>query len=147
MKVLVVVGGGREHALAWKFAQSPRVTEVIVAPGNAGTALEPKCRNAAVAATDVAGLIGLARAERAALTVVGPEGPLVAGIVDAFEAAGLPCFGPRKAAARLEGSKRFTKEFLVRHRIPTARYAAFTRETFDAGAIRAQRPPIVVKAD
>ena len=147
MKVLVIGGGGREHALAWKLAQSPRATEVIVAPGNAGTALEPKCRNAAVAATDVAGLVALARAEGAGLTVVGPEGPLVAGVVDAFEAAGLPCFGPRKLAARLEGSKQFTKEFLVRHGIPTARYAAFTRETFDPAAIRAQRAPIVVKAD
>ena len=147
MKVLVIGGGGREHALAWKLAQSPRVTEVIVAPGNAGTALEPKCRNAAVAATDVDGLVALARAEGAGLTVVGPEGPLVAGVVDAFIAAGLPCFGPRKLAARLEGSKQFTKEFLERHGIPTARYAAFTRETFDPAAIRAQRPPIVVKAD
>ena len=147
MKVLVIGGGGREHALAWKIAQSPRVTEVIVAPGNAGTALEPKCRNAAVAVTDVNGLVALARAEGAGLTVVGPEGPLVAGVVDAFEAAGLPCFGPRKLAARLEGSKQFTKEFLVRHGIPTARYAAFTRETFDPAAIRAQRPPIVVKAN
>jgi phosphoribosylamine--glycine ligase len=120
---------------------------VIVAPGNAGTELEPKCRNAAVAVTDVTGLVALARAHGAGLTVVGPGGPLVAGVVDAFEAAGLPCFGPRKLAARLEGSKQFTKEFLVRHGIPTARYAAFTRETFDPAAIRAQRPPIVVKAD
>jgi phosphoribosylamine---glycine ligase len=147
VKVLVIGGGGREHALAWKLAQSPRVTEVIVAPGNAGTALEPKCRNAAVAATDVARLVTLARIEGAGLTIVGPEGPLVAGVVDAFEAAGLACFGPRKLAARLEGSKQFTKEFLVRHGIPTARYAAFTHETFDPAAIRAQRPPIVVKAD
>jgi phosphoribosylamine---glycine ligase len=147
MKVLVIGGGGREHALAWKLAQSPRVAEVIVAPGNAGTALEPKCRNAAVPASDVAGLVALAKTERAGLTVVGPEGPLVAGIVDAFEAAGLPCFGPRKDRARLEGSKQFAKEFLVRHGVPTARYAAFTRETFDPAAIRAQRPPIVVKAD
>ena len=147
MKVLVIGGGGREHALAWKLAQSPRVAEVVVAPGNAGTALEPKCRNVAVPATDVAGLVALAKAECAGLTVVGPEGPLVAGVVDAFEAAGLPCFGPRKDRARLEGSKRFTKEFLVRHGIPTARYAAFTRENFDPAAIRAQHPPIVVKAD
>src|SRR6185503_14851848 len=147
MKVLVVGGGGREHALAWKIAESPRVAEVIVAPGNAGTALEPKCRNAAVAAADIAGLVSLARDEHAALTVIGPEAPLVAGIVDAFEDAGLACFGPRQAAARLEGSKQFTKEFLVRHRIPTASYAAFTRESFDPAAIRAQRPPIVVKAD
>ena len=147
MKVLVIGGGGREHALAWKLAQSPRTAEVVVAPGNAGTALEPKCRTAAVPATDVAGLVALARSEGAGLTVVGPEGPLVAGVVDAFEAAGLPCFGPHKDRARLEGSKQFTKEFLVRHGIPTARYAAFTRETFDPAAIRAQRPPIVVKAD
>ena len=147
MKVLVIGGGGREHALAWKFAQSPRVAEVIVAPGNAGTATEPKCRNAAVATMDIRGLVALARAERVRLTVVGPEGPLVFGVVDAFEAAGLPCFGPKRLAARLEGSKQFTKEFLTRHRIPTARYAAFTRETFDPAAIRAQRAPIVVKAD
>ena len=147
MKVLVIGGGGREHALAWKFAQSPRVSEVLVAPGNAGTATEHRCRNAPVAAMDIAGLVALARDERVALTVVGPEGPLVAGVVDAFEAAGLACFGPRRLAARLEGSKRFTKEFLTRHRIPTARYAAFTEATFDPDAIRVQRPPIVVKAD
>ena len=147
MKILVIGGGGREHALAWKLAQSPRVTEVLVSPGNAGTALEPKCRNAPVTATDIAGLVALARAEGIGLTVVGPEGPLVAGVVDAFAAAGLACFGPGKLAARLEGSKQFTKEFLVRHRIPTAGYAAFTRETFHPAAIRAQRPPIVVKAD
>jgi phosphoribosylamine--glycine ligase len=147
MKVLVIGGGGREHALAWKLAQSPRVSEVLVAPGNAGTATEPKCRNAAVGAMDVPGLVALARTEGVALTVVGPEGPLVAGVVDAFAAAGLACFGPGRLAARLEGSKQFTKEFLVRHGIPTARYAAFTQETFDPAAIRAQRPPIVVKAD
>ncbi len=147
MKVLVIGGGGREHALAWKLAQSSRVSEVVVAPGNAGTAIEPKCRNAPVAAADVAGLVALARREGIGLTIVGPEGPLVAGVVDEFAAAGLACFGPGRLAARLEGSKQFTKEFLVRHRIPTARYAAFTRETFDPAAIRAQRPPIVVKAD
>ena len=147
MRVLVIGGGGREHALAWKLAQSPRVSEVLVAPGNAGTALEPRCRNVQVPAADVAGLVALARAEAVGLTVVGPEGPLVAGVVDAFAAAGLACFGPGKLAARLEGSKQFCKEFLVRHRIPTARYAAFTRETFDPAAVRAQRPPIVVKAD
>jgi phosphoribosylamine--glycine ligase len=147
MKVLAIGGGGREHALAWKLAQSPRVAEVIVSPGNAGTALEPKCRNAPVHATDVAGLVALAKSERAGLTIVGPEGPLVAGVVDAFEATGLPCFGPRRDRARLEGSKQFAKEFLTRHGIPTARYAAFTRDSFDPGAIRAQRPPIVVKAD
>jgi phosphoribosylamine--glycine ligase len=147
MKLLVIGGGGREHALAWKLAQSPRVSEVLVAPGNAGTATEPKCRNAAVAATDIAGLVALARFEQIDLTVVGPEGPLVAGVVDAFKAAGLACFGPSRAAAQLEGSKRYTKEFLARHGIPSARYSVFTSETFDPAVIRAQRPPIVVKAD
>ncbi|MGH8130677.1 MAG: phosphoribosylamine--glycine ligase [Steroidobacteraceae bacterium] len=147
MKVLVIGGGGREHALAWKLAQSPRVSEVLVAPGNAGTAIEGKCRNAPVRAMDIPGLVALARAEGIELTVVGPEGPLVAGVVDAFETAALPCFGPSRLAARLEGSKQFTKEFLARHGIPTARHAPFTRETFDPRAIRAQRPPIVVKAD
>ncbi|MBX3702898.1 MAG: phosphoribosylamine--glycine ligase [Steroidobacteraceae bacterium] len=147
MKVLVIGGGGREHALAWKLAQSPRISEVLVAPGNAGTATEPKCRNVAVPAADVSGLVALARSEGIGLTVVGPEGPLVAGVVDAFEAAGLACFGPKQAAARLEGSKLFTKEFLARHRIPSARYSAFTRADFDPAVIRGQRPPIVVKAD
>jgi phosphoribosylamine--glycine ligase len=147
VKVLVIGGGGREHALAWKLAQSPRVSEVLVAPGNAGTATEPKCRNAPVAATDIAGLVALARTEDIRLTVVGPEGPLVAGVVDTFKAAGLACFGPSRAAAQLEGSKRYTKDFLVRHGIPSARYAVFTNENFDPAGIRAQRPPIVVKAD
>ncbi len=147
MRVLVIGSGGREHALAWKFAQSPRVFEVLVAPGNAGTAIEKKCRNVPVSAMDVAGLVALARVKRVDLTVVGPEGPLVAGVVDAFESAALACFGPRRLAARLEGSKQFTKEFLKRHGIPTARYAAFTQANFDPIVIRAQRPPIVVKAD
>jgi phosphoribosylamine--glycine ligase len=147
LKVLVIGGGGREHALAWKLAQSPRVREVLVAPGNAGTAAEEKCRNVAVAPTDIPALVALAGMEDIRLTVVGPEAPLVVGVVDAFEAAGLPCFGPKRAAARLEGSKRFAKEFLARHRIPSARYAAFTRENFDPAAIAAQHPPIVVKAD
>jgi phosphoribosylamine--glycine ligase len=147
VKALVIGGGGREHALAWKLAQSARVAEVLVAPGNAGTATEPKCRNVPVPAGDIPALVALARDERAGLTIVGPEGPLVAGIVDAFRAAGLPCFGPLQAAARLEGSKRFSKEFLARHRIPSARYQAFTRENFDPAGVRLQRPPIVVKAD
>ena len=147
MKILVIGGGGREHALAWKLAQSPRVSGVLVAPGNAGTATEPKCRNVAVAAMDIPGLVALASAEGVALTIVGPEGPLVAGVIDAFAEAGLACFGPRRLAARLEGSKQFTKEFLARHGIPTARYAAFTKATFDPAMIRAQHPPIVVKAD
>lgn len=147
IKVMVIGGGGREHALAWKLAQSPRVSEVLIAPGNAGTATEPKCRNVAVAATDIAGLVALARSEDIDLALVGPEGPLVAGVVDAFKAAGLACFGPSKAAAQLEGSKRYTKEFLARHGIPSARYSVFTSETFDPAVIRRQRPPIVVKAD
>ena len=147
MKVMVLGGGGREHALAWKLAQSPRVSEVLVAPGNPGTAAEPKCRNVAVAADDVAGLVAIARAEGVALTIVGPEQPLVIGVVDAFAAAGLRCFGPRQAAAQLEGSKAFTKRFLERHHIPTAAYGVFTRANFDAAWVRAQRAPLVVKAD
>ncbi len=146
MKVLIVGSGGREHALAWKCAASPRVTEVLVAPGNAGTAREPKVRNVAVQATDIAGLIGIARAEGIGLTIVGPEGPLVAGIVDAFEREGLRCFGPRHAPARLEGSKAFAKEFLRRHRIPTAASITVTRDSFDPERVRRQRTPIVVKA-
>jgi phosphoribosylamine--glycine ligase len=146
MRVLIVGGGGREHALAWKCACAARVTEVLVAPGNAGTAAEPKLRNVAVAAEDIAGLVRLAARERVDLTVVGPEGPLVAGIVDAFAAAGLPCFGPRRSCAQLEGSKAFTKDFLQRHAIPTARSATFTRESFDAAWVRAQPTPLVVKA-
>ena len=117
MKILVIGSGGREHALAWKLAQSARVDEVIVAPGNAGTATEGKCRNADVAATDIDGLLALARDEGVALTVVGPEGPLVAGIVDRFRCAGLDCFGPRRVASQLEGSKAFAKDFLARHGI------------------------------
>jgi phosphoribosylamine--glycine ligase len=147
MKVMVIGGGGREHALAWKLAQSPRVSEVLVAPGNPGTAAEPKCRNVAVAADDVPGLVAIAGAEGVALTIVGPEQPLVIGVVDAFAAAGLRCFGPRQAAAQLEGSKAFTKRFLERHHIPTAAYGVFTRANFDAAWVRAQRAPLVVKAD
>jgi phosphoribosylamine--glycine ligase len=147
MKVLVIGSGGREHALAWKVAQSPRVTEVHVAPGNAGTALEPRVRNVDVAAEDVPGLLRHALAERIDLTIVGPEGPLVLGVCDAFAAAGLRCFGPSRSAAQLEGSKAFTKDFLRRHGIPTAAYGTFTRETFDPGWVCAQRAPLVVKAD
>jgi phosphoribosylamine--glycine ligase len=146
MRVLVVGGGGREHALAWKCASSPRVTEVLVAPGNAGTATERKVRNVKVGAEDVTGLVALARAEQVDLTIIGPEAPLVLGVVDEFEKAGLKCFGPRRAPAQLEGSKAFTKEFLRRHNIPTAGYATFTRETFDREWVRRQRTPIVVKA-
>jgi len=147
MRVLVIGGGGREHALAWKAAQSPRVTEVFVAPGNPGTAREPKTQNVDVAADDVDGLVRFAAGARIDLTIVGPEAPLVLGVTDAFARAGLACFGPSRLAARLEGSKAFTKDFLSRHRIPTAAYATFTRATFDAGWVRRQRAPLVVKAD
>ena len=147
MKVLIIGSGGREHALAWKCAQSPRVTQVIVAPGNAGTALEPKVRSVAIPADHTDVLLEFAIREDIALTIVGPEGPLVSGIVDRFAAAGRACFGPSRAAARLEGSKAFTKEFLRRHRIPTASYATFDKDTFDPAYIRAQRLPLVVKAD
>ena len=146
MKVLIVGNGGREHALAWRCAASAAVSEVLVAPGNAGTATEPKVRNAAVAAADIAGLIALARVEGVALTIIGPETPLVCGVVDAFQAAGLACFGPSRACAQLEGSKAFAKEFLRRHGIPTALYRSFTRADFDAAWLRAQRTPIVIKA-
>jgi len=147
VKVLVIGGGGREHALAWKLAQSARVSEVLVAPGNAGTATEPRCRNVEVAADDVPGLLKLAQTEGVGFTVVGPEGPLAGGVVDAFNAAGLRVFGPTREAAQLESSKAFTKDFLARHRIPTAQYRVFT-ETAPALEYVAQRgAPIVVKAD
>lgn len=147
MKVLIIGGGGREHALAWKAAQSPLVDEVFVAPGNAGTAGEPKLRNVAIAATDSEALVALARREKAGLTIVGPEQPLVAGIVNRFEAAGLLCFGPSSAAAQLEGSKAFTKSFLERHGIPTAAYASFTEAAPALAWLRHQSLPIVIKAD
>ncbi|MCE7951372.1 MAG: phosphoribosylamine--glycine ligase [Xanthomonadales bacterium PRO7] len=147
MKVLVIGSGGREHALAWKIRQSPRVSEVIVAPGNAGTAAEYGVRNATVAMHDLDGLLQLAKVENVALTVVGPEVPLVAGIVDRFRGEGLRCFGPRRLAAQLEGSKTFAKEFLVRHNIPTARHAAFDRIEPALAHVRAHGAPIVIKAD
>jgi phosphoribosylamine---glycine ligase len=147
MRILIVGGGGREHALAWKCAQSQRVQHVYVAPGNAGTALEPNVTNVDIAADDIDALLAFAIREDIELTIVGPEGPLVAGIVDRFAAVEQRCFGPSRAAARLEGSKAFTKEFLSRHRIPTASFATFTAASFDAGYVRAQRLPLVVKAD
>lgn len=147
MKVLVVGSGGREHALAWKLAQSPRVEEVIVAPGNAGTAREPGMRNAAVAVDDIAGLLALARDNAVGLTVIGPEGPLAAGIVDRFTDAGLRCFGPRADAAQLEASKAFSKDFLARHRIPTADYGVFEALEPALAWLRQRGAPIVVKAD
>jgi phosphoribosylamine--glycine ligase len=147
MKVLVIGSGGREHALAWKLAQSSRVEEVIVAPGNAGTATEPRCRNADVAATDIPGLLALVAAEGIAVTVVGPEAPLVKGVVDAFRAAGLRIFGPTAAAAQLEGSKAFAKDFLARHRIPTGYYAVFEDVELALQHVRDHGAPIVIKAD
>jgi phosphoribosylamine---glycine ligase len=147
MKVLIVGGGGREHALAWKCASSDRVHQVFVAPGNAGTAMEPKVLNVDVAADDIDGLLKFAIDEDIELTIIGPEGPLVAGIVDRFRAADRRCFGPSAKAARLEGSKAFTKDFLNRHRIPTASFATFTAANFDESYVRTQRLPLVVKAD
>ncbi|MDE2083792.1 MAG: phosphoribosylamine--glycine ligase [Xanthomonadaceae bacterium] len=147
MKVLVIGSGGREHALAWKLKQSPRVSEVIVAPGNAGTATEFGVRNVGVAMHDIDGLLSVANAENVALTVVGPEVPLVAGVVDRFRGAGLRCFGPRKLAAQLEGSKTFAKDFLVRHNIPTARHAAFDQLKPALAHVRTHGAPIVIKAD
>jgi len=144
MNILVVGGGGREHALAWKLAQSPRVAKVFVAPGNAGTAREPGLAN--VALTAIPELVAFAR-EHSAFTVVGPEAPLAAGIVDAFRAAGLPIFGPTQAAAQLESSKDFAKAFMARHGIPTARYATFTDAAAAHRHVDAEGAPIVVKAD
>jgi len=147
MKLLLIGAGGREHALAWKLAQSPRVHEIIVAPGNAGTSNEPKCRNAAVSVDHLDGLLALAQAERIDLTIVGPEVPLVAGIVDRFERCGLRIFGPTAAAAQLEGSKAFAKAFLQRHRIPTAAYAVHTEVESALDDVRARGAPVVIKAD
>ncbi len=147
MKVLVIGNGGREHALAWKAAQSPLVSTVFVAPGNAGTALEPTLQNVAVSATDIAGLLSFAQNEKIDLTIVGPEAPLVIGVVDAFQAAGLKIFGPTQGAAQLEGSKAFTKDFLARHNIPTAEYENFTEVEPALDYLRKKGAPIVIKAD
>ncbi|MDR2871737.1 MAG: phosphoribosylamine--glycine ligase, partial [Xanthomonadaceae bacterium] len=144
MKLLVIGSGGREHALAWKLAQSPRVDQVFVAPGNAGTATEHKCCNAAVSATDIDGLLDLVRRESIAITVVGPEAPLVAGVVDRFCSEGLFIFGPSAAAAQLEGSKAFAKDFLARHGIPTAFYRVFTEVEPALSYIAEKGAPIVV---
>jgi phosphoribosylamine--glycine ligase len=147
VKVLVVGGGGREHALAWKIAQSKRVAEVIVAPGNAGTALEPRVRNVPVAADDVEALLAVAKDQHVGLTVVGPEAPLAAGIVDRFVGVGQRCFGPRRSAAQLESSKRFAKEFMVRHGIPTARHESFTDFEELKAYVEGHGAPVVIKAD
>ena len=147
MTVLVVGGGGREHALAWKAAQSPLVSRVLVAPGNAGTAAEPGVENVGVGAEDVDALLALATHEQVDLAIVGPEAPLVAGIVDRFREAGLRIFGPTAAAARLEGSKAFCKDFLARHDIPTARYGSFEDIAEARRFIVELGAPLVVKAD
>lgn len=147
MKLLVVGSGGREHALAWKLSQSPKADLVYVAPGNAGTALEPGVENVDIAADDIEGLLAFAGKENIGLTVVGPEAPLVEGIVDAFMSAGQRCFGPTKAAAQLEGSKTFTKDFLARHQIPTAGYQSFTEIDPALNYLQEKGAPIVVKAD
>ena len=147
MKILVIGSGGREHALAWKLAQSPRVERVYVAPGNAGTAHEKKCQNLRVAADNLNGLLDFALGQGIALTVVGPEQPLVAGIVDVFVQAGLKCFGPTQAAAQLEGSKAFAKDFLARHNIPTAGYRTFTAVETALKHLHERGAPVVIKAD
>ena len=149
MNILVIGNGGREHALAWKLAQSPKVTAVFIAPGNPGSASEAKCQNVPIAATDVSALVTFAQANAIALTVVGPEAPLAVGIVDAFRAADLPIFGPTKAAAQLESSKAFAKDFMARHHIPTAFYRVFNGEEQAQALtyVREQGAPIVLKAD
>lgn len=147
MKILVIGNGGREHALAWKAVQSPLAETVFVAPGNAGTALEPALQNVAISATDVPALLEFARREKIDLTIVGPEAPLVIGIVDAFREAGLAIFGPTQAAAQLEGSKAFTKDFLARHQIPSAEYQNFTEVEPALAYLREKGAPIVIKAD
>ena len=147
MKILIIGGGGREHALAWKTAHSSLVEKVFVAPGNAGTALEPKVENVPIAAESIAQLLDFSLKKSIDLTIVGPETPLVMGIVDRFQAAGLRCFGPAQKAAQLEGSKAFAKAFLSRHRIPTAQYAEFTEFEPALAYLRAHSLPLVIKAD
>ncbi|MEM6162668.1 phosphoribosylamine--glycine ligase [Erwinia sp. P6884] len=147
MKILVIGNGGREHALAWKASLSPLAETVFVAPGNAGTALEPTLQNVDISATDIPALLSFAQNEKIDLTIVGPEAPLVMGVVDAFRAAGLKIFGPTQAAAQLEGSKAFTKDFLARHNIPSADYQNFTEVEPALAWTRSKGAPIVIKAD
>ncbi|NLQ18379.1 phosphoribosylamine--glycine ligase [Marinomonas sp. M1K-6] len=147
MKVLIIGNGGREHALAWKTAESSQVEKVFVAPGNAGSATEHKVENVNIGVTDIAALVAFAKRENIDLTIVGPEAPLVIGVVDAFEKEGLAIFGPTAAAAQLEGSKAFTKDFLARHNIPTAAYGNFTEIEPAVAYIKQHGAPIVVKAD
>ena len=147
MRILVIGNGGREHALAWRFAESSSVERVFIAPGNPGTALEAKCENVAIGVMDFDALTAFAGSQSIDLTVVGPEAPLVAGIKEAFDAKGLLCLAPSQAASRLEGSKRFAKEFMVRHQIPTASFEAFTTPGPAKQFARALGVPLVVKAD
>ncbi len=146
MNVLIIGSGGREHALAWKVAQDERVAKVFVAPGNAGTAIEAKCENVAIDVLELDKLVAFARAN-VSLTIVGPEAPLVAGVVDRFRENDLPCFGPTAGAAQLEGSKAFTKDFLARHQIPTANYQNFTEIEPALAYLQTTGAPIVIKAD
>tara|TARA_B100001057_G_scaffold77176_1_gene71954 strand:- start:3425 stop:4711 length:1287 start_codon:yes stop_codon:yes gene_type:complete len=147
MNILVIGSGGREHALAWKCAQADQVNNVFVAPGNAGTSREPKTKNITIDVLDFSALAQFAEENEVSLTIVGPEAPLVEGIVDFFQGKGLPCFGPSKVAAQLEGSKAFTKEFLKRHSIPTAAFETFTDTASAISYVRTRGTPIVVKAD
>jgi len=147
MNVLIIGGGGREHALAWQASKNRGVQKIFVAPGNAGTALENKTENVAIDVMDIEGLLAFAKSHKVDLTIVGPEAPLVAGVVDLFRAADMDIFGPTQGAAQLEGSKAFAKDFLKRHGIPTATYEAFTEVAPAIAYIKAQGAPIVVKAD
>ena len=147
MNVLIIGAGGREHALGWKVAQNPNVETIFIAPGNAGTALEPKLENVNIGVEDIDALVNFAKENSIELTIVGPEAPLVIGVVDAFQSEGLAIFGPTQGAAQLEGSKAFTKDFLARHKIPTAAYANFTEIEPALAYVREQGAPIVVKAD
>ncbi len=150
MKLLVIGSGGREHALAWKLLQSPRVQKVFVAPGNGGTATVPGLENLPIGGTsaaDFAALMAFCGREKIAFTVVGPEAPLAAGVVDAFRAAGLKIFGPTQAAAQLESSKDYAKQFMARHGIPTAKFATFTDAAQAHAYLDAEGAPIVIKAD
>jgi phosphoribosylamine--glycine ligase len=147
MNILIIGNGGREHALAWKAAQNPEVKTVFVAPGNAGTATDNKLSNVAIDVMDIPALADFAQNNDIALTIVGPEAPLVAGVVNYFQERNLPCFGPSSGAAQLEGSKSFTKDFLARHNIPTGAYESFTEVEPALAYLRKQGAPIVVKAD
>ena len=147
MNIMIIGSGGREHALAWKAAQSPQVDRIYVVPGNAGTAIEHKVENVALDPMDFSALTDFAKQKTIGLTIIGPEAPLVAGIVDYFTEQGLACFGPRQGAAQLEGSKAFSKDFLQRHHIPTAAYQSFTDPARAIAYLQTQSMPVVIKAD